>query len=65
MYKPLTSTQQTSQFMYGFEESVAIRRQNLFGFADQKKYLIGLGYTLTLKRNNNNDAIFRTAAVDA
>ena len=24
----------------------------------------GLGYTLTLKRNNNNDVVFRTAGVD-
>ena len=29
MYKLLTSTQQTSQLMYGFEESIAIRRQEL------------------------------------
>ena len=29
MYKLLTSTQQISQLMYGFEESVAIRRQEL------------------------------------
>ena len=84
MYELLTSTQQTSQLMDGFEESVTIRRheltnhktekrtffvriklKDLFGFADQEKITYGLGYTLTLKRNNNNDAIFRTAAVDA
>ena len=29
MYKLLTSTQQTSQLMYGFEESTTIRRQEL------------------------------------
>ena len=29
MYKILTSTQQTSQLMYGFEESSTIRRQEL------------------------------------
>ena len=84
VYKILTSQQQTSQLMYGFEESVTIRRQeltnhktekgtifvrikliNLFGVADQGKITYGLGYTLTLKRNNNNDAIIRGAAVDA
>ena len=84
MYKLLTSTQQTSQLMYGFEESTAIRRQeltnnktekgtffariklkDLFGFADQEKISYGLGYTLTLKRNTNIDAILRGNAVDA
>ena len=80
----LTSGQQTNELMYGFEESQAIRRQqlttnktekgtffvnieliDLFGFADQEKVTYGIGYTLTLKRNNNNDPIIRTAAVDA
>ena len=42
-----------------------IKLKNLFGFADQDKITYGLGYTLTLKRNNNNDPINRTAAVDA
>ena len=84
MYKRLTSQQQTSQLMYEFEESIAIRRQeltnhkaekgtffvriklkDLFGFADQEKTTYGLGYTLTLKRNNNKDPIIGTAAVDA
>ena len=84
MYKLLTSTQQTSQLMYGFEESQATRRQELtnnktekgtffvrikltdiFGFADQEKITYGLGYTLTLKRNNNNDPIIRDNGVDA
>ena len=70
--------------MYGFEESVTIRKQeltnnktekgtffvsikliDLFEFADQEKVTYGLGYTLTLKRNNNNDPIIRTAGVDA
>ena len=84
MYKLLTSSQQTSQLMYGFEESTTIRRQelsnnktekgtffvrrklkDLFGFADQDKITYGLGYTLTLKRNTNNDVIIRGAGVDA
>ena len=84
MYKILTSGQQTSQLMYGFEESSTIRRQeltnnktekgttferiklkDLFGFADQEKITYGLGYTLTLKRNTNNDVIIRGAGVDA
>ena len=84
MYKLLTSNQQTSQLMYGFEESQATRRQeltnnktekgtffvriklkDLFGFADQEKITYGLGYSLTLKRNTNSDAIIRTAGVDA
>ena len=76
MYKLLTSGSQTSQLLFGFEESTTIRRQeltnnknekgtffvriklkDLFGSADQEKITYGLGYTLTLKRNNNNDAI--------
>ena len=84
MIKLLTSTSQTSQILYGFDESTTIRRQeltnnknekgtffvriklkNLFGFADQEKITYGLGYTLTLKRNTNNDAILRGAGVDA
>ena len=84
IYKLLTSNQQTSQLMYGFEESQATRRQELtnnktekgtffvrikltdiFGFADQEKITYGLGYTLTLKRNNNNDSIIRDNGVDA
>ena len=84
MYKLLTSNQQTSQLMYGFEESQATRRQeltnnktekgtffvriklkDLFGFADQEKIPYGLGYTLTLKRKNNNDPIIRDNGVDA
>ena len=84
MYKLLTSNQQTSQLMYGFEESQATRRQELtnnktekgtffvrmkltdiFGFADQEKITYGLGYSLTLKRNNNNDPIIRDNDVDA
>ena len=82
--KFLTSGSQTSQLLYGFEESTTIRRQeltnnktekgtffvrkklnDLFGFADQEKITYGLGYTLTLKRNTNNDAILRGNAVDA
>ena len=84
LIKLLTSTQQTSQLMYGFEESSTIRRQeltnnktekgtffvriklkDLFGFADQEKITYGLGYSLTLKRNNNNDPIIRDNGVDA
>ena len=84
MFKLLTSNQQTSQLMYGFEESQATRRQelttnktekgtffvriklkDLFGFADQEKITYGLGYSLTLKRNNNNDSIIRDNGVDA
>ena len=84
MIKLLTSTSQTSQLLYGFEESTTIRRQeltnnkneketfflriklkDLFGFADQEKITYGLGYTLTLKRNTNNDAILTSVGVDA
>ena len=84
MYKLLTSTSQTSQLLYGFEEILSVRRQeltnnknekgtffvriklkDLFGFADQEKITYGLGYTLTLKRNTNNDAILRSVGVDA
>ena len=84
MIKLLTSTSQTSQLLYGFEESTTIRRQeltnnknekgtffvriklkDLFGFVDQEKITYGLGYTLTLKRNTNNDAILRSVGVDA
>ena len=83
MLKLLTSNQQTSQLMYGFEKSQATRRQELttnktekgtffvrinvtdiFGFADQEKIAYGLGYSLTLKRNNN-DSIIRDNGVDA
>ena len=42
-----------------------IKLIDLFGFADQEKVTYGLGYTLTLKRNNNNDPIIRTNATDA
>ena len=44
---------------------VRIKLKDLFGFADQEKITYGLGYTLTLKRNNNNDAILRVAGTDA
>ena len=37
----------------------------MFGFADQEKKSYGSGYTLTLKRNTNNDMILRGAGVDA
>ena len=39
--------------------------KDLFGFADQEKITYGLGYTLTLKWNTNNDAILRSVGVDA
>ena len=42
-----------------------IKLIDLFGFADQEKVTYGLGYTLMLKRNNNNDPIIRTNGVDA
>ena len=42
-----------------------IKLKDLFGFADQEKITHGLGYTLTLKRNTNNDAILRSVGVDA
>ena len=44
---------------------VRIKLNDLFGFADQEKITYGLGYTLTLKRNTNNDAILRSVGVDA
>ena len=44
---------------------VRIKLKDLFGFADQEKITYGLGYTLTLKRNNNNDPILRENGVDA
>ena len=37
----------------------------MFGFADQEKITYGLGYTLTLKRNNNNDPFIRDNAITA
>ena len=40
-----------------------IRLIDIFGFADQDKITYGLGYNLTLKRNNNNDVIHRLAAI--
>ena len=42
-----------------------IKLIDLFGFADQEKVTYGLGYTLTLKRKNNNDTIIRGNGVDA
>ena len=47
------------------EHFVRIKLKDLFGFADQEKITYGLGYTLTLKSNNNNDAILRGNGVDA
>ena len=44
---------------------VRIEMRDLFGFADQEKIPYGLGYTLTLKRNTNNDMILRGTGVDA
>ena len=64
----LTSSQLTSKLMYGFEESEATRRleptnhkemrktlTGVFGHADQENITSGLGYNLSLQRNNNND----------
>ena len=84
MNKLLTSGQQTSELLYGFEESQATRRLelttykteegsffvnieliDLIGFADQEKVTYGLGYTLTLKRNNNNDHTIKDNGTDA
>ena len=84
MYNLLTSSQQTSQLMYGLEESTTTRRQELtnnktekgtffvriklkelLGFADQEKTTYGTGYTVTLKRNTNNDVVIKGAGVDA
>ena len=42
---------------------MSIKPKDLFGFADQEKITYGLGYAVTLK--HSNDAIIRTAAVDA
>ena len=42
-----------------------IKLKDLFGFADQEKRTYGLGYTLTLTRNTNNDAILRANGTDA
>ena len=39
--------------------------KDLFIFADQEKITYGLGDTPTLKRNTNNDVVFRTNGVDA
>ena len=44
---------------------VRTKLKDLFGFADQEKITYGFGYTLTLKRNNNNDPIIRDNGVDA
>ena len=44
---------------------VRVKLTDIFGFADQEKITYGLGYTLTLKRNNNNDPIIRDNGVDA
>ena len=44
---------------------VTIKLKDLFGFADQEKITYGLGYSLTLKRNNINDSIIRDNGVDA
>ena len=44
---------------------VKIKLTDLFGFAGQEKVTFGLGYTLSLKRNNNNEPNIRAAGVDA
>ena len=40
LYKCLTSTQQTSQLMYGFEKSVTIRRQELTNDKTEKGFFL-------------------------
>ena len=45
--------------------SVRMKLTDIFGFVDQEKITYGFGYSLTLKRNNNNDPIFRDNGVDA
>ena len=46
--------------------SFRIPLKHIFGFCeDYDKVVYGLKHTLTLTRNNDNDAIFRAAAVDA
>ena len=42
-----------------------IKQKDLFGFADQEKIVRGLDYSLTLKPNNNNDAIIKNNGVNA
>ena len=44
---------------------VRIKLKDLFGFADHENITYGLGYTLILKRDNNNDVVFRTNGVNA
>ena len=44
---------------------VRIKMRDFFGFADRKRITYGLGYSLPLKRNNNNDAIIRDNGVAA
>ena len=36
---------------------------DVFGYADREKKTYGLGYTLTLKRNNINDPIISDNAI--
>ena len=46
--------------------SFRIPLKHIFGFCeDYNKILYGLKHTLTLTRDNDNNAIFRTAGVDA
>ena len=44
---------------------VRTKLKDLFGFADQEKITYSLGYSLTLKRNKNNDPIIKDNGVDA
>ena len=44
---------------------VNIKLIDFIGFADQEKVTYGLGYTLTIKRNNTNDPIIKDNTTDA
>ena len=44
---------------------VKIKLRDQFKIADQVKFTYGLGFSLTLKRNYNNDSIIRDNEVDA
>ena len=46
--------------------SFKIPLKHIFGFCeDYNKIIYGMKQTLTLTRDNDNNAIFRTAAIDA
>ena len=43
---------------------VRIKLTDIFGFADQNKVTHGLGYSLTMKRNSDNNVIVRDRGTD-